>query len=200
MKNRCEQKAVRSDFGRGDRIRTCEISWSQTKRDTKLRHTPMAFSCGCRCGQTCGQRRFLNGFMIFGDGRKRRRVNGSRRFRFCAGRENIRAPKASALPTALHPGFVWDRIYHIFTAKSRRAAKNGQRRTRGKNGQVRADLPPDPRPALRTGTAFPLLPAEQPRDALYDPTEEAQHFCQKRGGCPVGLRGVRVFLFAGVQP
>ena len=63
-----------------------------------------------------------------------------------------------------------------------------------------ADLPSDPRPALRTGTVFPLLPAEQPRDALYDPAEEAQHFCQKRGGYPVGLRGVRVLLFAGVQP
>ena len=108
-KNPPELVDFRRILGRGDRIRTCEISWSQTKRDTKLRHTPMAFLYGRRCGQTCGQRRFFDGFWIFIDCRKRRRVNGSRRFHFCAGRENIRAPKPSALPTVLHPDCVMGR-------------------------------------------------------------------------------------------
>ena len=72
-------------------------------------HPDGFFLYGRRCGQTCGQRRFFDGFITICDCQKRRRVNGSRRFHFCAGRENIRAPKPSALPTALHPDGVMRR-------------------------------------------------------------------------------------------
>ena len=59
---------------------------------------------------------FLMGFGFFCDGRKRRRVNGFRRWRVCERRESVHAPKAGALPTALHPGNIklWDKIYHSF--------------------------------------------------------------------------------------
>ena len=72
------------------------------------------FSYGRRCGQTCGQRRFFDGFMIFCDGRKRRCVNGSRRWRVCERRESVHAPKPSALPTALHLDCGLPDKYSIF--------------------------------------------------------------------------------------
>ena len=51
------------------------------------------FLYGRRCGQTCGQRRFFDGFWIFCDGRNRRRVNGSRRLRVGAAAKTVHAPK-----------------------------------------------------------------------------------------------------------
>ena len=188
-------------FGRGDRIRTCEISWSQTKRDTKLRHTPMAFFMWSPLWSNMWSAAVF--LMVF----RFSVMDGTAGVSTVSGAGGfVRGGKAYTLPKQARYQLRYTPVscgieYIIFSRQSQGARqKTGKGVHAAKNGRVRAELPPDPRPAFRTGTVFPLLPAEQPRDALYDPAEEAQHFCQKRGGCPVGLRGVRVLLFAGVQP
>ena len=51
-------------YGRDDRIRTCEISRSQSERDTKLRHIPIFNFWGVFnvCGILCGRCHFWQFF------------------------------------------------------------------------------------------------------------------------------------------
>ena len=60
------------------------------------------FCCGQRCGQT-------SVFRIFGEDAKRQNASvckGLRDFGFCPDAGGIHAPKAGALPTALHPDLM----------------------------------------------------------------------------------------------
>ena len=59
------------------------------------------------CGHLCGQRRFCAAFCNRGKSRKRRRRKALRRFASLYPGYNHGTPKASALPTALHPDTVF---------------------------------------------------------------------------------------------
>ena len=94
------------------------VSWSQTRRDTNFAIPGYSLFCHYTtterkikdfyvCGHLCGQRRFCAAFGNQGKSRKRRRCKAFRRFTlFCLGYRHG-TPKASALPTALHPDTVF---------------------------------------------------------------------------------------------
>ena len=90
------------------------VSWSQTRRDTNFAIPGYSLSCHDTtargknkvfsvCGHLCGQTHFCAAFGNRGKSRKRRRQKALRRFALpCPGYRHG-APKAGALPTALHP-------------------------------------------------------------------------------------------------
>ena len=94
------------------------VSWSQTRRDTNFaipgyslfgHDTTVSgknkvFSV---CGHLCGQSRFYTAFGNRWKSRKRRRCKALRRFASPYPGYNHGTPKASALPTALHPDTVF---------------------------------------------------------------------------------------------
>ena len=94
------------------------VSWSQTRRDTNFAIPGYSFFCHDTmasdknkdfsvCGHLCGQRRFC---AVFGNRRKTRYRpcrKALRRFASSYPGYNHGTPKASALPTALHPDTVF---------------------------------------------------------------------------------------------
>ena len=94
------------------------VSWSQTRRDTNFAIPGYSLFCHDTtasgknkvfsvCGHLCGQRRFCAAFCNRGKSRKCRRRKALRRFTLpCPGYRHG-TPKASALPTALHPDTVF---------------------------------------------------------------------------------------------
>ena len=94
------------------------VSWSQTRRDTNFAIPGYSLSChdttangknkdSSVCGHSCGQSRFCAAFSNRGKSRKRRRRKALRRFASLYPGYNHGTPKASALPTALHPDTVF---------------------------------------------------------------------------------------------
>ena len=90
------------------------VSWSQTRRDTNFAIPGYSFFCHDTtasgknkvfsvCGHSCGQRRFCAAFCNRGKSRKCRRRKALRRFTLPRPGYRHGVPKASALPTALHP-------------------------------------------------------------------------------------------------
>ena len=90
------------------------VSWSQTRRDTNFAIPGYSLFCHDTtarekikdfsvCGHSCGQSRFCAVFCNRGKSSKRRCRKALRRFASpCPGYRHG-APKAGALPTALHP-------------------------------------------------------------------------------------------------
>ena len=94
------------------------VSWSQTRRDTNFAIPGYSLSChdttangknkdSSVCGHSCGQSRFCAVFDNRGKSRKRRRRKAFRRFTLPRPGYSHGTPKASALPTALHPDTVF---------------------------------------------------------------------------------------------
>ena len=90
------------------------VSWSQTRRDTNFAIPGYSLFCHDTtasgknkdfsvCGHSCGQSRFCAVFDNRGKSRKRRRRKAFRRFTLPRPGYSHGTPKASALPTALHP-------------------------------------------------------------------------------------------------
>ena len=90
------------------------VSWSQTRRDTNFAIPGYSLFCHDTtasgknkvfsvCGHSCGQSRFCAAFGNQGKSRKRRRCKALRRFTLPRPGYRHGTPKASALPTALHP-------------------------------------------------------------------------------------------------
>ena len=90
------------------------VSWSQTRRDTNFAIPGYSFFCHDTtengknkvfsvCGHSCGQSRFCAAFSNRGKSRKCRRRKALRRFALLCSGYRHGTPKASALPTALHP-------------------------------------------------------------------------------------------------
>ena len=94
------------------------VSWSQTRRDTNFAIPGYSLFCYDTmargknkdfsvCGQSCGQSHFYAVFRNRKKSRKRRCRKALRRFALpCSGYRHG-TPKASALPTALHPDTVF---------------------------------------------------------------------------------------------
>ena len=94
------------------------VSWSQTRRDTNFAIPGYSFFCHDTtasgknkdfsvCGHLCGQRRFCAAFSSWGKTSKRPCHKALRGFALpCPGYRHG-TPKASALPTALHPDTVF---------------------------------------------------------------------------------------------
>ena len=94
------------------------VSWSQTRRDTNFAIPGYSLFCHDTtangknkvfsvCGHSCGQSRFCAVFCNRGKSCKRRCCRALRRFVLpCPGYRHG-TPKASALPTALHPDTVF---------------------------------------------------------------------------------------------
>ena len=94
------------------------VSWSQTRRDTNFAIPGYSLFCHDTtangknkvfsvCGHSCGQSRFCAVFNEWGKSSKRRCRKALRRFTSpCPGYRHG-TPKASALPTALHPDTVF---------------------------------------------------------------------------------------------
>ena len=78
-------------------------SWSQTKHSTKLSYTSKSYLIVCCCGQVCGQNRFPTGFFENLKLSKARLYAEFGGFKNPAEPESVHAPKAGALPAALHP-------------------------------------------------------------------------------------------------
>ena len=94
------------------------VSWSQTRRDTNFAIPGYSLFCHDTtasgknkvfsvCGHLCGQRRFCAAFCNRGKSRKRRRRKAFRHFALPRPGYSHGTPKASALPTALHPDTVF---------------------------------------------------------------------------------------------
>ena len=94
------------------------VSWSQTRRDTNFAIPGYSLFCHDTtasgknkdfsvCGHSCGQSRFCAVFDNRGKSRKRRRRKAFRRFTLPRPGYSHGTPKASALPTALHPDTVF---------------------------------------------------------------------------------------------
>lgn len=90
------------------------VSWSQTRRDTNFAIPGYSFFCHDTtasgknkdfsvCGHLCGQSRFCAVFGNRGKSSKRRCRKALRRFASPYPGYRHGTPKASALPTALHP-------------------------------------------------------------------------------------------------
>ena len=90
------------------------VSWSQTRRDTNFAIPGYSLFCHDTtarekikdfsvCGHSCGQSRFCAVFGSRGKSRKRRRHKALRRSTLPNPGYRHGTPKASALPTALHP-------------------------------------------------------------------------------------------------
>ena len=94
------------------------VSWSQTRRDTNFAIPGYSLFCHDTtangknkvfsvCGHLCGQSRFYAVFNDWGKSHKCRCHKALRRFALpCPGYRHG-TPKASALPTALHPDMVF---------------------------------------------------------------------------------------------
>ena len=94
------------------------VSWSQTRRDTNFAIPGYSFFCHYTtangrnkvfsvCGHSCGQSHFYAAFGNRGKSRKHRCRKALRRFVSPYPGYNHGTPKASALPTALHPDTVF---------------------------------------------------------------------------------------------
>ena len=94
------------------------VSWSQTRRDTNFAIPGYSFFCHDTtangknkvfsvCGHSCGQSRFCAAFGNQGKSSKRRCRKALRRFSLTRPGYSHGTPKASALPTALHPDTVF---------------------------------------------------------------------------------------------
>ena len=94
------------------------VSWSQTRRDTNFAIPGYSLFCHDTtasgknkdfsvCGHLCGQSRFCAVFCNRGKSSKRRCRKALRRFASPYPGYNHGTPKASALPTALHPDTVF---------------------------------------------------------------------------------------------
>ena len=94
------------------------VSWSQTRRDTNFAIPGYSLFCHDTTasgknkdfsvsGHSCGQSRFCAVFDNRGKSRKRRRRKAFRRFTLPRPGYSHGTPKASALPTALHPDTVF---------------------------------------------------------------------------------------------
>ena len=90
------------------------VSWSQTRRDTNFAIPGYSLFCHDTtargknkvfpvCGHSCGQSRFYGAFGNRGKSCKRRRCKALRHFASPYPGYRHGAPKAGALPTALHP-------------------------------------------------------------------------------------------------
>ena len=94
------------------------VSWSQTRRDTNFAIPGYSLSCHDTtargknkvfsvCGHLCGQSCFCAAFSIWGKTSKRPCHKALRRFTLPRPGYRHGTPKASALPTALHPDTVF---------------------------------------------------------------------------------------------
>ena len=94
------------------------VSWSQTRRDTNFAIPGYSLFCHDTtasgknkdfsvCGHSCGQSRFCAVFGNRGKSSKRRCRKALRRFALPRPGYGHGTPKASALPTALHPDTVF---------------------------------------------------------------------------------------------
>ena len=94
------------------------VVFSQTRRDTNFAIPGYSLFCHDTtasgknkdfsvCGHSCGQSRFCAVFDNRGKSRKRRRRKAFRRFTLPRPGYSHGTPKASALPTALHPDTVF---------------------------------------------------------------------------------------------
>ena len=94
------------------------VSWSQTRRDTNFAIPGYSLFCHDTtargknkvfsvCGHSCGQSRFCAVFCNRGKSSKRRCHKALRRFASPYPGYSHGTPKASALPTALHPDMVF---------------------------------------------------------------------------------------------
>ena len=94
------------------------VSWSQTRRDTNFAIPGYSLFCHDTtesgknkdfsvCGHLCGQSRFYAVFNDWGKSSKRRCRKALRRFASPYPGYRHGTPKASALPTALHPDTVF---------------------------------------------------------------------------------------------
>ena len=103
------------------------VSWSQTRRDTNFAIPGYSLFCHDTtasgknkvfsvCGHLCGQRRFCAAFCNRGKSRKCRRRKALRRFTLPRPGYRHGTPKAGALPTALHPDFLFCFFLKIFRA------------------------------------------------------------------------------------
>ena len=99
---RLERAISASQMRRGTNSAT--PGYSLSCHDTTARGKNKVFSV---CGHLCGQSRFCAVFSNRGKSRKRRRRKALRRFVSPYPGYNHGTPKASALPTALHPDTVF---------------------------------------------------------------------------------------------
>ena len=94
------------------------VSWSQTRRDTNFAIPGYSLFCHDTtasgknkvfsvCGHLCGQSRFYAVFNDWGKSHKCRCHKAFRRFALLRPGYRHGTPKASALPTALHPDTVF---------------------------------------------------------------------------------------------
>ena len=94
------------------------VSWSQTRRDTNFAIPGYSLFCHDTtasgknkdfsvCGHSCGQNRFCAVFGNRGKSSKHSRCKALRRFALPRPGYGHGTPKASALPTALHPDMVF---------------------------------------------------------------------------------------------
>ena len=89
-------------FGRSDWIRTSGIEVPNFAR-YQLRHAPKLFNCGRQMWTNCGRLTIFCNFYDFEKRQKSHNIKGFGRFEKVKKSNRLRAPKASALPTALHP-------------------------------------------------------------------------------------------------
>ena len=105
------------------------VSWSQTRRDTNFAIPGYSLFCHDTtasgknkdfsvCGHLCGQSRFCAVFGNRGKSRKRRCHKALRHFALPCPGYSHGTPKASALPTALHPDIRFSLSYHVSPQKA----------------------------------------------------------------------------------
>ena len=89
-------------IGRSDRVRTCGLNIPNVAR-YQLRYTPIVIKLWSCKWSNLWSNTFLTAIFCFPNRPKYARLKGFRRFSLSCGANTVYAPKAGALPTALHP-------------------------------------------------------------------------------------------------